>query len=218
MTEAEIGKAHDKARSDANKWCRDLVEIKVSGDTEEYFQDQVSVSHKTVRDFLRTQEMQKQFLKYPICQVGPLKGLCMAYLALVKIWPTYIITYTVRHVLVLAKSCEERESATPLEILDDLDMTTEVVTRQKHGPAEYPRLDSESVLEGAVCCGLTLYLGICLDRDPSCVFDIWKAALPSNSYTSSSAEVKPSTVKIIGRVVGKGLRSKLCPGRYQRGR
>jgi hypothetical protein len=131
-----------------------------------------------VRDFLLTQEMQKEFLKYPICQSSPLKGLCMAHLALFKIWPPNNIDDMIKEVISWAKKCEDRESITPLEVLDDLESTKRAVMERKYGPTGSPRLDSRRVLRRAARLGLNLYVRQCADRDPSCSLDIWEAILP----------------------------------------
>jgi hypothetical protein len=65
-----------------------------------------------------------------------------------------------------AKKCEDRESMTPLGILDDLDMTVRT--------AQSLALGSTRVLWSAVHCDLPLYLEKCLDRDPSLNVAFWK--------------------------------------------
>jgi hypothetical protein len=176
MTRTEVDKAHDKARFRLNKWCRDLVVIMnmeniVKGEGP---REQVWVSHRTVHDFLRTQEMQKEFLKYRVCQASHLEGLCMAYLALTKIWLLKDIDH-INELLHWAKTCEDRESMTPLEVLDDLETTAGTVMKQKNDPA-----GRRGMLWHAVRHGLTLYVGECLDRDPGCETKIWEAMLPDN--------------------------------------
>jgi hypothetical protein len=180
MTKAELDKAHDKARSCVNKWCRDLVKISVYQSGMEHSEN-VSVSHRTVRDFLLTQEMQKEFLKYPICQTSPLKGLCMAELALTKMLPPKDVRKMGTSVIVQAKKCEDREAMTPLEILDDLDMTTRTIAKQKDTPRGFWML--------VVHHGLTLYMGQCLDRKPSCKIKIWRSILRAYLPTFSGKEL-----------------------------
>jgi hypothetical protein len=190
MTKAELEKARDKARSCVNKWCRDLVEIEAIEWDDEYQAGQVLVSHRTVRDFLLTREMQKVFLKYPICQSSHLKGLCMAYLALAKMWSRDSIEYIGEYVMEWAKTCEDRESMTPLEILDDLP------------------LDSRVVLQLAVYANLTLYLGQRLDRDPSCRFDIWEASLPNQVHINGNSRHShglQATMRIVSMLMAKGF-------------
>jgi hypothetical protein len=189
MTETEIAKAHDKARSYLNKWGRDLLEISMPAPRYGHWIENVGVSHRTVRDFLLTQEMRKEFLEYPICQVSPLKGLCMAYLALFKIRFTASmsgdsIDGNFLRVIELAKKCEDMESMTPFDILDDLDVTTRTATEQKNNSTEISRHDSTNrVLRLAARNGLTLYVGMCFDRDPSCKSDIWSAVLHIFEHT-----------------------------------
>jgi hypothetical protein len=80
-------------------------------------------------------------------------------------------------VIAWARICAERESMTPLEILDDLIVTARTVTEQNHDSTNAPRssrLDS-IILRRAARHGLTVWVGNCLDRDPSCKNDIWEA-------------------------------------------
>jgi hypothetical protein len=161
-----------------NKWCRDLVEIKVFQNPDAYIANNVGVSHRTVRDFLLTQEMQKEFLEYPICRVSTAEGFCMAYLALSKIWPRDS-DGTSSMAIAWARICAERESMTPFEILDDLLVTARTVAEQNHDFIDAPRssrLDS-IVLRRAAQQGLTVWVGKCLDRDRTCKNEIWEAIM-----------------------------------------
>jgi hypothetical protein len=208
MTKAELDKARGKSRSCVNKWCRDLVEIgRYHRDEDPVHRNElISVSHRTVRDFLLTQEMQKEFSKYPICQFSPLKGGCMAYLALIKIWPPTSIAdmnHTIDNITEWAKKCEHRESMTPFEILDDLDLTQRTqrtvssTEQKKRGWRNRLPPHSIQVLPSAVEHGLTLYVGQCFERDTSCKIDIWKAVL----------DITPREVKLemIRTLLAKGF-------------
>jgi hypothetical protein len=208
MTKAELDKAHDKARSCVNKWCRDLVDVHQVPlqvpPQEWYAQEQVWISHRTVRDFLLTQEMQKEFLKYPICQTSHLEGICMAHLALTKIWPPAQI-YMGADVTRWATVCEKKESMTPFEILGDLDLTTRTVTKTKNNSAASLVPESRAFWRLVVYHGLTLYVGQRLERDPSCKIDILTAILPDAEDGFFWEErLDPTILKIANALMAKG--------------
>jgi hypothetical protein len=205
MTKAEFDKARDKSRSCVNKWCRDLVDIRESQSDNEYLAEEVFISHKTVCDFLLTQEMREKFLEYPVCQASHLEGLCMTSLALLKIWPPAGMDIAGPDIIRWAKECEDRELFTPLEILDDLVMTTRTVKMQKNVSAEVPELRARNMLWLAAHQGLTLYVGERLDRDPSCMNVIWDAMLPKYEIEHFPRLKTTASLDIINKLLAKGF-------------
>jgi hypothetical protein len=171
MTAAELEVSDEQALDRANKWCRDLLEIRIIPGYIKIKRYEAYFLHRTVKDFLLTREMQTHLKKYPVCQSSPGLAMCMMYFAEIKIigtCPTMddYATYEnhTETLLRWALYCEENENETPTEVLDEVGRTRSPVFElwgNRVGQSSYPK----ALLHLALRYGLRLYVSQCLDRD-----------------------------------------------------
>lgn len=139
LTQAENQALHDKAKTSINKWCRDLIEVKYGGYLEQR-EDSVLFLHRTVKDFLLSEEVQNSIFKEPVCRPSPLQTLCRIYLAEAKAHSggqdddaIEDFCHNAGRLAKYAWMCECEEKKTPVEVLQELDRTIDVVRRRSNG-------------------------------------------------------------------------------------
>jgi hypothetical protein len=198
MMTREPNVSDDKARDNVNKWCRDLLEFKVDKSHPRQIlegpqEGKVHFLHRTVKDFLLAREMQMHFNKQSVCASSPRQAMCMVYLADLKSkshpsdrMKRLSESSDGSSLMHWATICEQTESKTPMEILDEYGRLINLGDVGVRTP--YMTIDGKSrpvnVVQYAVRRGLNLYVSHCLDRDTRAKDNILWYALPMNTSVS----------------------------------
>jgi hypothetical protein len=196
----ELKASNAKAKDNVNKWCRDLLEVQIHHDRGKLVET-VSFLHRTVKDFLLTREMQTHFKEHPVCQSSPLRAMCMMFFVETKFLAGYRsldeyveFNNNATELMRWALECEKTEGDTPTEMLDEFGRLRSRSLRKEpdrdyrdRTPVEAPK----TALQYAVMEGLCLYVGQCLDRDPSSKEHLlWFAApLHKNSVRRETSDM-----------------------------
>lgn len=142
LSEAQREALQNKAKTSINKWCRDLIEVDTPKldalDGPQHHT--VRFLHRTVKDFLMSEEVQNGIFKEPVCRPSPLQALCRIYLAEAKAHSgvenrNAIVNFRLeaKTLARYARMCECEEKKTPVEVLQELDRTIDVVRRCSNG-------------------------------------------------------------------------------------
>ena len=173
LRQDEINASNERARTLVNKWCRDLLEVKW-GYHEEIsdFEERVYFLHRTVKDFLMSQEMQDEFWKHPTSHPHLRQAVCMMHLAQTKALSECTTERKLRsfersvdNVMHWAAQCEEFEGITPHEILEELSRVRHIVRDRTPNWSIWSQ-HPDSILHHAVRWPLPLFVAQSLERRP----------------------------------------------------
>ncbi|GAB7325496.1 hypothetical protein MBLNU13_g09505t1 [Cladosporium sp. NU13] len=173
LRQDEINASNERAKILVNKWCRDLLEVKW-GYHEEIsdFEERVYFLHRTVKDFLMSQEMQDEFWKHPTSHPYLRQAVCMMHLAQTKALSECTTERKLRsfersvdNVMHWAAQCEEFESITPHEIIEELSRVRHIVRDRTPNWSVWSQ-HPDSILHHAVRWPLPLFVAQSLERRP----------------------------------------------------
>ncbi|KAI1215033.1 uncharacterized protein F4807DRAFT_455482 [Annulohypoxylon truncatum] len=172
-------KLRNTAQFHLNSWCRDLLGISRGTDY-----DRVEFLHRTVRDFLCTEDIWRSLERRAGVDFNPPLVLCRASLALMtyhvhvtldrntSLKSTYDFKNVVLHTMYYAVECERHDENSPVNELDELNRLGNLLHSsswvQKVWYGTDPEVDD--FLTAAVACGLQLYVQEILQRQPEKLF------------------------------------------------
>jgi hypothetical protein len=87
LSAAEIGSTYDRMRTRLNARCKDLLEVNDYDDEDTFFKYRVDFLHRTVRDFLKTNDMQVMLEFRSAATFDARVSLCKIFLAQIKTFP-----------------------------------------------------------------------------------------------------------------------------------
>ncbi|KAI0885146.1 uncharacterized protein GGS22DRAFT_139493 [Annulohypoxylon maeteangense] len=162
-----------------NSWCRDLLGISRGSDY-----DRVEFLHRTVRDFLCTEDIWRSLEKRAGVDFNPLLVLCRASLAQMTyhvhvtldrnttLSSSYNFDKLVLHTMYYAVECERHDESSPASELDELNRLGSLLRSSSWMKDVWyntkPKVDD--FLTAAVACGLQLYVQGILQRQPEKLF------------------------------------------------
>lgn len=199
LDQNQADKMRHTARFRINAWCRDLLEVRVGMHKDTNIaNDQVNFLHRTVKDFLSSDEMQNGIFKESICQSSPRQALCRIHLAELKVLPNMmpstqtlavylVLEYHVELILKWAKQCEVHDKDTPFDTLQELARTRRVLRAQMKTWdtwSQHPR----NLLCLAVRFECQLYISRALEEDPSANVGLLEHTLLRPSTKQRSTE------------------------------
>lgn len=168
LTQADIDALRAKAATSINKWCRDLLELKPGIIRNERY-DQVNFLHRTVKDFLLTEEVRNGIFNHASCRPSPFQALCRIYLAEAKAQHLNDDKVSTFHdkasfVCYYAKMCEQNENMTPIDTLLELERTVDEARRHSKSLywAEFPRRPLQFMMMKDLC----MYVKHMLSKEP----------------------------------------------------
>jgi hypothetical protein len=87
ILESEVAEVHSRILKRLNAWCRDFLEISIDKSESTFLKYKVDFLHRTVRDFLKTKEMDDFLQENTPVHFNVRVSLCNAILALIKAMP-----------------------------------------------------------------------------------------------------------------------------------
>ena len=164
LEDAEPQSRHKKMRRRLNSWCQGLLELPL-----ENCKDQkVHFLHRTVRDFLRTKDMQKRLADYINIDFNPNMSLCRAYLAQIKTiqplpvriaWVKERLDDVFHHAFLVQKEL----CTSDVEMFDELDRTIYVLPTQDIASYQWWDHQGSTIMDRAIRDGLNIYVAQKLD-------------------------------------------------------
>ncbi|KAL7620218.1 hypothetical protein AAE478_009211 [Parahypoxylon ruwenzoriense] len=172
-------KLRNTVRFHLNSWCRDLLGISKGTDY-----DRVEFLHRTVRDFLCTEDIWRSLGRRAGSDFHPLLVLCRAYLAQMtyhvhvtldrntSLIPTHAFKDIVRQVMYYAVEYERHDESSPVDELDELNRLGSRLYSSAWVSRVWYDTDPEvdDFLTAAVACGLQLYVQETLQLQPEKLF------------------------------------------------
>lgn len=195
-------KLRNAAQFHLNSWCRDLLGISRGTDY-----DRVEFLHRTVRDFLCTEDIWRSLERRAGADFNPLLVLCRASLAQMTyhvhvtldrnttLRSTYDFKNLVLHTMYYAVECERHDESSPISELDELNRLCSRLHSsswmEKVWYGKGPEVDD--FLTAAVACGLQLYVQDILQRQPEKLFrKRSKSPLVDFAYIDNALQDFPS--------------------------
>ncbi|KAI9680234.1 MAG: hypothetical protein M1822_007233 [Bathelium mastoideum] len=177
----EIADMVDEKKRQLNARCRDLLHFTVSSEEPEISRQRVGFLHRTVVDFLQTEEMDSLLSSRCNSEFNPDSSLCKAYLAILKassvqyqgneISNRTSLSTMVMGSMFYAKEASERSEKTNYKVLDCLEqVVTHITERCNQKPQDLvllPKSNIESFLDLAVRLGLSRYIQEKMSKTPS---------------------------------------------------
>jgi hypothetical protein len=166
--EGQINRIIDKKRRQINARCKDLLEITEDQDEHLFFMHRVGFLHRTVLDFIRTNDMVTLMSTRSGPGFNPNLSLCRSYLAQMKAMPDECRSepLTLRNLVLgtiyYARELEILDGLTQAELLDELEYTMLCINLDPADPWNKMIPDGHcgSFLEISVRYGLQLYVGL----------------------------------------------------------
>jgi hypothetical protein len=136
VSPAELAEIVRTKSRQLNARCKDLLEVTQDSKQPPFFQHRVGFLHRTVIDFLNTNDMAILMSTRAGPDFNPNVSLCRSYLAQLKALPgecrlqPAILRYFVFASLQHAKDLEISRGSTEVELLDDLDRTVATILKR----------------------------------------------------------------------------------------
>jgi hypothetical protein len=166
VSPSEIVDIVETKRRQLNARCKDLIEVTKDSNEPLFFQYRAGFLHRTVMDFLQTNDMLILMSTRAGPDFNPHVSLCRSYLAQVKSLPAacqsepLILRNLVFGTLQYAQDLEISHASVEAEVLDELDRTITFINRNDANPWSgiIPGDDCKSLLAIAVRAGLYIYV------------------------------------------------------------
>jgi Arc/MetJ family transcription regulator len=190
LTKQEVTTLHTRMKKYINSRCTDLLEISVARTdySFSFLESKVNFVHRTVRDFLKSQDIQEMLRKHTAAGFDARRYLCRALLAQVKALPLGVSVRPTRghfenmlsmadEIMFYVHSIEKFEGKSEISILDELDRVNTIHARNLGGihwtNARVPVKEllaengASTFLALAIQAGLEIYVAHKLDAEPS---------------------------------------------------
>ena len=209
MSRDERKSRNAEMRQRLNGRCKGLLEVKSN--------DEVSFLHRTVKDFLLAEDMQRLLAAWAHGQFDVNLAICKSRLAEIKSVDIEGIGHSIfmemtEAIFHHAREIEIRTGHTPMALLDSLDHTVQNIGQNRFAPSwDWERRPDwelhSSFLTSAIVKELKIYVKEKLDQDPSLLHK--KKGIPLLAYALSPSRTPfvlnlPPRLEMVQELLGRG--------------